>query len=246
MANRDIIQELSDLGSSLAALNPVNVFSVPEGYFEGFSDRVLAMIKNQDDLSLLPGLPKVNPFKVPEDYFNGLEERIMDTIRNHPDYQTSTEELQSISPLLSSLRKRPVYSVPEGYFENFNVPGDQKKNQPKVISITSHKWFRYAAAAVVIVAISLTGFFVYKNNHADPAQKTIAKLQKDVKKIDDVKKTDSLIDFMEDGLNQKQIASNQPLAKVDDVQKLLQDVSTDELKAFNDQTKDIEDLMMIN
>jgi hypothetical protein len=246
MANRDIIQELSDLGSSLAALNSTNVYSIPNGYFEGFSNQVLAIIKNKDDLSLLSELPKVNPFQVPKDYFNGLEEKIMNAIRNHPDYQTSTEELQSISPLLSSLHKRPVYSVPEGYFENFNVPGEQKKNQPKVISITSRKWFRYAAAAIVISAISLTGFFVYKNNQTDSAKRTIAKLQKDIKKIDDVKKTDSLIDFMEDGLNQKEMASNQILAKVDDVQKLLQDVSTDELKAFNEQSKDIEDLMMIN
>jgi hypothetical protein len=246
MANQDIIQELSDLASSLTMIDPKNIYAVPQGYFEGFADKVLALVREQDSLSWLSGLSKTNPYKIPENYFSGLEEKIMNSIRNHPDYQTSTEELQSISPLLSSLNKRPVYTVPKGYFENFNVPGDQKKDQTKVISITSRKWFRYAAAAVVISVISLTGFFVYKNNHTDAAGRTLAKLQKDVKKIDDVKKTDSLIDFMEDGLNQKEIASNQTVAKVDDVQKLLQDVPTDELKDFNEQSKDIEDLMMIN
>ncbi len=246
MANRDIIQELRDLGSSLPTVDPKNIFTVPDGYFEGFANEVLAMVKTQDSLSWLSALPKINPYQVPEDYFDGLEERIMNAIRIRPDYQTSTEELQSISPLLSSLDKRPVYAVPRGYFENLNIAGEQKKNQTKVISITSRKWFRYAAAAVVISAISLTGFFVYKNNHTDAAGRTIANLQKDVKKIDDVKKTDSLLDFMEDGLNQKEIASNQNVVKVDDVQKLLQDVSTDELKDFSDQSKDIEDLMMIN
>ena len=64
--------------------------------------------------------------------------------------------------------------------------------------------------------------------------------------LDDVKKTDSLIDFMDAGLNQKELASNQKPARVDDVQKLLQDVPMDELKDFNDQSKDIEDVMMTN
>jgi hypothetical protein len=244
MTNTDIIQELSDLGSSLADTIPQNIYSVPEGYFDGFANEVLSLIKAHESLAWLSALPKTNPYQLPSGYFEGLEEGIMNTIRNHPDYQTSIEELHSISPLLSSLSKRPVYAVPEGYFENLNVAGEQGKTHSKVVSIISRKWFKYAAAAIVISAISLTGLFVYKHNHTDAAGKTLAKFEKDVKKIDNVKKTDSLIDLVDDGLNEKELASN--VAKTDDVQKLLQDVSIDELKDFNDQSKDIEDVMMIN
>jgi len=246
MPNKDIIQELNDLGSSLAKITVPNPYSVPEGYFEAFADRVLSLLR--DDESWLYGLPKETPYQVPAGYFDGLEERIMEMVRTHPDYQTSEEELEEISPLLSSLNKRPVYSVPGGYFENFSVAAAENSTDGRVVGITSHKWFRYAAAAVVTGVIALAAFFIYNNNKEDAnaANRTLAKFEKEVKKIDDVKRTETLIDFMDAGLNQEALATNRKAMKTDDVQKLLQDVSVDELKDFNEQSKDIEDVMMTN
>jgi hypothetical protein len=51
---------------------------------------------------------------------------------------------------------------------------------------------------------------------------------------------------MDAGLNEKELASNQNLSATEDVQRLLKDVSTDELKEFSEQSKDIEDVMMTN
>jgi len=247
MANKDIIQELNDLQSSLAKKTLQNPYSVPEGYFEGFAGHVLNLLR--DDESWLNGLSKDTPYQVPVDYFDGLEEKIMEMIRNHPDYQTSEEELESISPLLSSLNKRPVYSVPGGYFENFNVAAADNNTGGKVIGISSRKWFRYAAAAVFTGVIALAAFLFYNNNTKDAgnaANRTLAKFEKEVKKIDDVKRTETLIDFMDAGLNQEELATNQKAMKTDDVQKLLQDVSIDELRVFNEESKDIEDVMLTN
>jgi hypothetical protein len=245
MKNKDIIQELSELQSSLTNATPQNIYSVPEGYFDGFADRILNLVK-MDESSWLSSLSKNVPYQVPAGYFDGLEEKIMEAVRNHTDYQTSEEELESLSPLLNSLDKRPVYTVPEGYFENFNVTKKNNGNAAKVISFKSRKWLRYAAAAVITGAIAFTGLLVYENNHRDPADRTLAKFEREVKKINDVSKTDSLLDMMDAGLNERELASNQKTIKTEDVQKLLQDVSTDELKDFDDQTKDIEDVMMTN
>ena len=74
------------------------------------------------------------PFTVPDRYFNELDEKIMEIIRSHPDYQTSREELESVSPLLSSISKRPVYSVPKGYFENFK-PGVEEKRRQRLFQL---------------------------------------------------------------------------------------------------------------
>jgi hypothetical protein len=246
MANKDIIQELNDLGSNLSKIDPQNPYSVPEQYFDGFADQVLNLVKGEESLAWLSTLPKLNPYQVPDGYFDDLEQRITNKIRNHPDHQTSKEVLESISPLLSSLDKRPVYAVPQGYFENFKIANEQTRSGSKLVSLANRKWFRYAAAAVIIGVIASTGFFVYRNNQKDAASKTLAKFEKEVKKIDDVKKTDSLIEFMDAGLNQKEMANNHPVVKTDDVQQLLQDVSTDDLKDFNEQSKDIEDVMMTN
>ena len=243
MANKDIIQELSDLGSSLATAVSQNPYSVPETYFDGFAAEVLGIVRATDYLSTFT---RQMPYQVPAGYFEGMHERVMETIRNHADYQTSKEELESLSPLLSSLNKRPVYSVPQGYFESFNVSVKKEKPEAKIVSIAGRRWFRYAAAAVVTGVIAMAAFLAYNNKHENAADKTLAKFEKEVKKIDDVKKTQSLIDFMDAGLNQEELANNSKTIKTDDVQKLLQDIPLDELKDFNDQSKDIEDVMMTN
>ena len=242
MAKKDIIQELNNLDSSLADLAGKNVYSVPGGYFEGFAEQLQSII-------WLETLPKTTPFAVPTGYFEGLEEKIMEVIRNHPDYQTSKEELESISPLLNSLNKRPVYSVPDGYFENLRMHVETKELKTKVFSIASRKWLKYAAAAVVTGVILLAGLMVYNNNNKPtdtPGRAPLAKFEKEVKKIEDIKSTENLIDFIDAGLNEKELASNHRAMKTDDVQLLLRDIPIDELQEFSEQSKDIEDVMMAN
>jgi len=251
MAQKDIIQELSDLGSSLANATLQNIYSVPDGYFEGFASMIMSRIQAEEDGSVfLASLPKETPYEVPVGYFEGLEERMLVMIRNHADYQNSQEELESISPLLSSLNKKPVYSVPEEYFENLSIPFDgkiSKKEESKVVSFTSRKWLRFAAAAVITGAIALAGIEIYNNNRKDGGEKIMAKVQKDVKKIDDIKQTQNLIDIMDGGMNEKELATvNKNNIKTDDVQQLLKDVSAEELNDFNEQSKDIQDVMMTN
>lgn len=245
MPNKDIIQELSDLGSNLGGDTLGNVYSVPARYFEGFSQQVLALIQTSESLTWISSLPRETPFHVPPGYFDGLDERIIEFIRRHPDHQSSSEELTSVSPLLSTISKRPVYSVPKGYFENFK-PGVEVK-ATKVVSMTGKKWLRFAAAATVVGVILTVGFIAFNNNNKSSAGNSLAKLEKDVKKINDVKSTENLIDFMDAGLNEKELASSsQKSIKTDDVQQLLKDVPIDELKDFNEESKAIEDVMMTN
>jgi hypothetical protein len=244
MPNKDIIQELSELGSNLQDI-PKNIYSVPTGYFEGFSEQMLGVIKANASLAWLPSLPKEMPFQVPAGYFDELDEKIMEIIRSHPDYRTSREEIESISPLLSNISKRPVYSVPKGFFENFQ-PGVEEGKETKAVSITGRRWLRYAAAAVIAGIILMVGVMTSDNRHKDSAGKTLAKFEKEVKKINDVKSTENLIDFMDAGLNEKELASTNRSIKTDDIQILLKDVSIDELKDFSEESKDIEDVMMTN
>lgn len=244
MPNKDIIRELSDLGSNLPGNIPGNVYSVPPGYFEGLSDQITDVVKANESLTWLSSLPKGTALNVPIGYFDELDKKIMEFIQGHPDYQTSKEELESVSPLLSSLSKRPVYSVPEGYFENFK-PGVEEKGV-RVVSIARRRWLRFATAATIAGVVLTTGVIALRNKHRDPAGKTLAKFEKEVKKINDVKSTENLIDFMDAGLNEKELASSQKSIKTDDVQQLLKDVPIDELKDFNEESKAIEDVMMTN
>ena len=251
MAIRDIIQELNKLGSSLAGTPSQNVYSVPEGYFEAFASSVLARIHAENEKPFLSELPKSNPYKVPAGYFDELAENVVKNIRNHPDYLNSQEELETLSPLLSSLKKEPVFSVPENYFENFSVETNHKSavfsGQPaKVVGMFGRKMMRYAAAAVITGAIAVTGLIIYKNGNRQPsAEKIMAKMEKDVKKMDDVKQLDNLAEFMDAGLNEKGIATTNT-KRPTDVEDLLKDISVDDLKEFSEESKDIQDVMMTN
>src|SRR5688572_3568325 len=161
MTQRSTIwNELNELGSVLTDYDPRNVYAVPGGYFEKLPYQVLDRIKAletsnaKEELELLsPLLTQVNrkmPFSIPKGYFETLDEKIMQGIREHADYQSPGEELAALSPLLNTISKKLPYDVPQGYFESLrNGKSGKPARSSLVVSITSRKWFRYAAAAVV-------------------------------------------------------------------------------------------------
>ena len=69
---------------------------------------------------------------------------------------TISEELEQIAPLLNKVSKKPVQSVPAGYFEQLNF---QKPNAaaPVVKMNRSRNVFRWAAAAAVTGILVLGG-----------------------------------------------------------------------------------------
>jgi hypothetical protein len=56
------------------------------------------------------------PYDIPAGYFEGLAEKAMQLVRESNDYQTANEELETLSPLLSGLKKTMPYSVSRGIF----------------------------------------------------------------------------------------------------------------------------------
>jgi hypothetical protein len=65
------------------------------------------------------------------------------------------QELDQVAPLLNTIANKPVQTVPEGYFENFQV---QIEEAPVVQMNHKRKWFTLAAAAVVIGILVIGGF----------------------------------------------------------------------------------------
>jgi hypothetical protein len=60
------------------------------------------------------------PYEVPAGYFDKLPEIIMEMIANE-QYESVSDELQSLSPLLNSISKKPPYEVNEDYFQDFST-----------------------------------------------------------------------------------------------------------------------------
>ena len=233
MARKDIIQELNDLGSDLANTTPGNIYSIPEGYFEGFAQQLLGRIKTEEKgLEFLSLLSKENPYQVPVGYFENLPENIIEGIRRHADYQTSREELESISPLLNSLNKKPVFSVPDDYFANFEVaPG--KKTEAKVVSLASRKWIRYAAAAVITGIIALSTFSILNKKKIDPNKNPEGWVARNMKKVSP-EVINEFVKLADEELPLKE--STATTNKTDDIKELMKDVSVNEIDKFLNET----------
>lgn len=181
--NLTILNELKELGSPLAEIAPVNVFTVPDGYFEAFAPAVLLTIHRQDS--------NVPAMDVPAGYFDSLAGNIMNRIKAEtaidqdpvfmPELKKinvftvpqgyfdtmATETLSRIDTVntefLADVKNKPVFEVPQGYFEQLTgsilqkVKAEQKP--AKVISMGNRpSVFRYAAAAMITGILGLTLF----------------------------------------------------------------------------------------
>lgn len=248
----NILQELKELESSLAALASQNIYAVPEGYFEGLSKQVLNRIKAMEagsaaeELSFLSTMLRDSsrqmPYSVPSGYFEHLDQSVMQSIRESSDYQTADEELQTLSPLLSGLKKEMPFSLPEGYFENIASPikTEESKPETKIISLTSRKWFRYAAAAIVAGVIATIGFMsLNTGKKVDVNTNSQAWVKKGVKKVS----TEKIEEFIQ--LTDEEKTTKGALAVNDSknksVKDLIKDVPDNEIQSLLNDTQLLED-----
>ena len=248
MQNSDTIQELRDLKSILCDFPAGSIYTVPAGYFVEFADIVLTRIKalNASDpkeelnylAPILNTISKEVPYSVPHDFFHELPESLMAAVRNHEDYQTADEELSSLSPLLSGMSKQNPYSVPEGYFENFGKDANPKpkdKSAAKTISITNRTWFRFAAAAVVIGFVALTGISLFFNGSVSVSNPH-EWVKVNMKKVS----TDEINSFVQPA-DEHSSGNATASVKTTDINELMKDVSDKDIQNFLNETTVAED-----
>lgn len=113
-----IHDELKELSPAVAGIPHVNVFSVPDGYFDRLTPRILLHIE-QEQLDL-----RVKPMDVPEGYFDGLADNIMSRIRSEEQLVESTAPA-----FLQPARHINVYTVPGGYFDTLGTEIMNKINR---------------------------------------------------------------------------------------------------------------------
>lgn len=252
MTNRNtILNELNDISSTLGNLNPQNLYTVPNGYFEGLPTQVMNRIKAfeaanaKEELEYLsPLLSKVSkemPYAVPVGFFQNFDDNVMQRIGENVNHlpkespkesfvtfgQTSDEEIEALSPLLSSLKNKNPYSVPAGYFDSLETKVEKK--EAKVISITKRRWYRMAIAAAVIGIVALTGLLLFNRDS------TIKEPEKWVKNnvINKVsnEKINEFVTLVTPDDSQKPAEENEAATQAE-VKELMKDVSQKEIDEF--------------
>ena len=256
--SNNILQELKELGSSLSDVARINPYTVPDNYFDGLASQVLNRIKaleaknSTEELGhlspILTGVSKQMPFNVPNGYFEGLADTMLAIVKKD---QPVKEELETISPLLSSLNKQMPYSVPEGYFEGLANTVTNKDIKPvaKVVSITSRKWFRITAAAMIAGIIVLGGllYFNLRNNSISPVDQPYAWVKNSIKKVDKTT-VENFASLADEEISNQSTAAASPV-KPEEIKELMKDVSDKEIQDFLSDTPDTgtsDDDVMLN
>jgi hypothetical protein len=259
MTNRNIIlNELRDLDSTLENLSPQNLYSIPDGYFEGLPTQIMNRIKAleatdaKDELEylspLLSNVSKEMPYAVPAGYFQGLSESIIHSIGAE---QTSEKEIKSLSPLLSSLKNKNPYSVPAEYFESLETKTVRKDSfrenkEAKVISITKRRWYRMAIAAAVMGIVAVTGLLLLNRDKINIDKNPQAWVKKNVINKVSNEKIDEFVTLVTPNGIQK-AEDNEATAQAE-IKELMKDVPQKEIDSFlNDaialESNDIDALM---
>ena len=165
MENRtDILNELRELSPVIADMEKVNVFIVPQGYFEYLGADILMGIKteNESDNTVSP------TDDLPAGYFDGLAGTILAKIKT-PETEDALTEIRSLSPMLYSIQNEPVFEVPHGYFEGLSDAVLKTVNPPvKVVSMKRRTttFFKYAVAAAFTGVMAL-GVFKFTDKPTD-------------------------------------------------------------------------------
>lgn len=105
----DILNELKALSPVLAAMEKVNVFTLPAGYFEYLGADIMLGIETENGLNHT--IPVAD---VPVGYFETLSNSILSKIK------AQETESNDLSPELKSIAGKNVYEVPQGYFDSLS------------------------------------------------------------------------------------------------------------------------------
>jgi uncharacterized protein YihD (DUF1040 family) len=127
--SKHILNELKELSPLLAGMQKVNVFRVPNGYFERLAEDILTGIQEEENnfLTTVPNYAAAQ--QVPRGYFESLADAILSKIKAE---ESAGIELKTISPVLSNIQNKNVFTVPQGYFESLQDVILNKINQEEI------------------------------------------------------------------------------------------------------------------
>jgi hypothetical protein len=228
MSYRPLISsELDEIQATSLSLAPAKVpYQVPEGYFEGLADEVMARLH-------LQGLESIAiPYTIPEHYFDQLPDAMLAVTTSDEEH-----ELSASAPLLAKLSRSEPYETPAGYFENLPVKGEKKS--PVITLRIARKWLQYAAAAV-FTGVLVTGAFLFTDEDPQSSESHVKTEQIDLPSniIDqelDKFTAEDLVKFLNNPEHAAPVPANTLLASEEELQEIkshVRRVSDEELNQY--------------
>jgi hypothetical protein len=226
-----IFTELAEIQATTLSRYPATVpYQVPEGYFDGLVDEVMARL-------YLQGIPSLSaPYTVPAGYFEELPAIALLSVTA----DSNNNELATTSPLLAGLSRQVPYATPAGYFDRLSVsPAEAEKKAPVITLRIARKWMQYAAAAV-FTGVLVTGAFVFTDQDPMSGEAHVKTEQIDLPSniIDqelDKFTAEDLVGFLNNPEHAAPVPANTPLAseaELRDVKTHVKNATDEELNQY--------------
>lgn len=167
----EILTELKELSPFIAGLEKINVFTVPEGYFENLGDDISAGLSSEKGI-IVNGLFNAYSADVPQGYFDTLADTILNKIKT----QNAQGEIKTLSLVLYSLQNENVFEVPVGYFDTLAdvIVAKIRPHQTKVVTLhRSSSFIKYAVAAAFTGVMAL-GVFKFTDSKKSTMDSVVA------------------------------------------------------------------------
>jgi len=240
MENNNYIQdELRGETPLLAEITKNYAFSVPALYFENLSTQIFEKIT----LGFEPRYAFSNnmPYSVPDEYFDNFSENVLKRVSKEKAVEMPVfEEMETISPLLNTISKKPVQTTPEGYFSSatFTVPMVEKP-VAKVVSLgsRSRNFVRYAVAAVIATILGIGIFLITGKDTNNSVAGNEASSQ--VKSLSD----EEIVAFLKRSAPNENLSFASPNSgKEKEIKNSVSQMSDEEIESFLQETGEIDEI----
>ena len=231
--SEEILQELRQVSPAIAMPDRPDVYSAPVNYFESLPGNIMQRVRAAIGEQSMH-LPADHPFTVPQGYFDNLAGNILSSVTSNRQPSEVEQELAEIAPLLNTISKKMLYTVPANYFEQPVMP--VQKTPAKVVSMGSRESFRYAVAAAVagIIGVS-TWFLAPENNNTSIVNATNINVPAAVKTVSD----SDIIDFLDKNSFGPEVSSTQQIKDVDVyIDRVIKKVSDQEIEEYLDENQE--------
>ena len=114
--NENISDELLNIAPTITGILKGATYTIPTNYFDGLSATILTHLKAGKEPTY--HFSKEMPLTLPANYFQDLPRSILQKIQSAIPDNNTFDELEAISPLLNTIRKKNPYTLPVGYFKN--------------------------------------------------------------------------------------------------------------------------------
>ena len=225
--NKHIINELEQVAPILITthVDTSLMFTVPVNYFRDLSFTILNVI-TVENLE-----HSVSPYQVPVGYFENLSSTILNKITSDNSSVSAIDsELQAIAPLLSTISKANIYSVPVDYFNALDIIQTQQPKAKIIVLASSKKWFKYAVAAC-LTGILVAGAVMFNNKKGSVDYAAYKKI--DVPNSINKLSSEELINYLDNvnSITNANFATTLDI-KLPEIQEHIQSISDEELDQY--------------